>query len=166
MLPIKRILAPVDFSSPSEAAVSVAAEMASKMDSELCLVHVVPMLPTLPSFSTALHEGEYEKELHDEAGRRLAKIADRLGKQGIRAITKVGTANEVGMEIVRTAEEDQADLIVIATHGMTGWRKLAFGSVAEKVVRLATCPVLVLRAIEAEKAAESPALSTSASVAR
>jgi nucleotide-binding universal stress UspA family protein len=48
------------------------------------------------------------------------------------------------MEIVRDSEN--ADLIVIATHGMTGWRNIAFGSVAEKVVQTATCPVLVLRA--------------------
>jgi nucleotide-binding universal stress UspA family protein len=55
------------------------------------------------------------------------------------------------MEILRIAEHNHADLIVIATHGMTGWHRLVFGSVAEKVVRLAHCPVLVMRA---EKKAE------------
>ncbi len=50
------------------------------------------------------------------------------------------------MEILRIAEHDSADLIVISTHGMTGWHRLVFGSVTEKVVRLAPCPVLVLRA--------------------
>jgi nucleotide-binding universal stress UspA family protein len=50
------------------------------------------------------------------------------------------------MEILRITEHNSADLIVIATHGMTGWHRLVFGSVAEKVVRLASCPVLVLRA--------------------
>jgi nucleotide-binding universal stress UspA family protein len=47
---------------------------------------------------------------------------------------------------VRIAEHENADLIVIATHGMTGWRRVLFGSVAEKVVRLAKCPVLTIRA--------------------
>jgi nucleotide-binding universal stress UspA family protein len=50
------------------------------------------------------------------------------------------------MEILRIAEHSGADMIVIATHGMTGWHKLVFGSVAEKVVKMAACPVLVLRA--------------------
>ncbi|HEY6328990.1 MAG TPA: universal stress protein [Blastocatellia bacterium] len=50
------------------------------------------------------------------------------------------------MELLRIAEHNQVDLIVISTHGMTGWHQLAFGSVTDKVVRLATCPVLVLRA--------------------
>jgi nucleotide-binding universal stress UspA family protein len=66
------------------------------------------------------------------------------------------------MELLRIAEHNNVDLIVIATHGMTGWHKLAFGSVAEKVVRLATCPVLVLRA---QPEAESRETSKRPSVA-
>jgi nucleotide-binding universal stress UspA family protein len=66
------------------------------------------------------------------------------------------------MELLRIAERNNVDLIVIATHGMTGWHKLAFGSVAEKVVRLATCPVLVLRA---QPETESQQTSRAASVA-
>jgi nucleotide-binding universal stress UspA family protein len=49
------------------------------------------------------------------------------------------------MEVLRVAEHQKADLIVIATHGMTGWNRLVFGSVAEKVVRLAHCAVLIIR---------------------
>ena len=49
-------------------------------------------------------------------------------------------------EIIRITEEEKVDLIVIATHGQTGWRHMIFGSVAEKVVRLAPCPVLTIRA--------------------
>jgi nucleotide-binding universal stress UspA family protein len=60
------------------------------------------------------------------------------------------------MELLRIAEHNNVDLIVIATHGMTGWHKLAFGSVTDKIVRIAECPVLVLRAqVEAKPAAES-----------
>jgi nucleotide-binding universal stress UspA family protein len=64
----------------------------------------------------------------------------------VKARTEMGTANDVGMELVRIAEHEHADMIIIATHGMTGWHKIAFGSVAEKVVKQASCPVLVLRA--------------------
>ena len=64
-------------------------------------------------------------------------------------------ANDVSMELLRIAEQNKVDLIVMATHGMTGWHKLAFGSVTEKLVRLATNPVLVLRAGQQEKHPEA-----------
>jgi nucleotide-binding universal stress UspA family protein len=146
MMPPKLILAPIDFSNYSEEAMMVAADLATRLGSELCLVHVVPMIAKLPSASTIFHEAEYEQALHTNAEERLHQMAQDLGKNGLVVKTVVGTANDTGMEILRIAEHNQADLIVIATHGMTGWHKLAFGSVAEKVVRLAECPVLVLRA--------------------
>jgi nucleotide-binding universal stress UspA family protein len=64
------------------------------------------------------------------------------------------------MELVRIAEHDNVDMIVIATHGMTGWRRIPFGSVAQKVVEQAACPVLVLRARAGDHAAESQAHSS------
>jgi nucleotide-binding universal stress UspA family protein len=152
MLPPKMILSPVDFSSHSDEALNTAADLALQFGSELYLLHVVPAIPKLPSSVSIFHEGEYEQELHKDAVERLSKLASDLAKRGVKAKTEVGTANDVGMEIVRASEHDNIDLIVIATHGMTGWHRLAFGSVAEKVVRLAACPVLVLRAHPAEKA--------------
>jgi nucleotide-binding universal stress UspA family protein len=65
------------------------------------------------------------------------------------------------MEIVRIAERDHADMIVIATHGMTGWRRIPFGSVAKEVVEEVECPVLVLRAQETGQAAETQARTSS-----
>jgi nucleotide-binding universal stress UspA family protein len=146
MMPPKLILSPIDFSIPSDDALKVAADLASRLGSELCLVHVVPMLPRLPSASTIFHEAEYERELHNHAEQRVRQVALELGQTGLTVKTIVGTANDVGMEIIRIAEQKDADLIVMSTHGMTGWHKLAFGSVTEKVVRMASCPVLVLKA--------------------
>jgi nucleotide-binding universal stress UspA family protein len=145
MMPPKVILSPIDFSNHSDDALKVAADLAFRLGSELCLVHVVPMLPRLPSASAVFHEAEYEQELHNDAEQRLRQVALNLTQSGLVVKTIVGTANDTGMEILRIAESNHADMIVIATHGMTGWHKLAFGSVTEKVVRLATCPVLVLR---------------------
>lgn len=141
----KKILAPIDFSTHSHEAFDAAVDIAGRYEAEIVLVHVVPMLPSLPSFKTAFHEGEYEKELHVEAERRLDAMVQELKARGIQARSVVGTANDIAMEILRTAEHEQTDLIVISTHGMGGWRQLAFGSVAEKVVRLASCAVLVIR---------------------
>ncbi len=165
MLP-KLILAPVDFSDHSKDALIAAAELAGKFGSQLLLVHVVPALPKLPSASAIFHEAEYERELHKDAEQQLEALAQQYAGKGITARAHVGTANDVGMEILRIGEQEGADLIVIATHGMTGWHRLAFGSVAEKVVRLAACPVLVLRANPEPKVSSSEAKSNVAAVTR
>jgi nucleotide-binding universal stress UspA family protein len=146
MLPPKLILAPVDFSDYSQDAARTAADLCSQFGGELLLVYAVPAIPTLPSATEIFREADYEAELRKEAERRLKALATELGAKGVSVRTEIGVANDVGMEILRIAEHRGVDLIVIATHGMTGWHRLVFGSVAEKVVRLAACPVLVLRA--------------------
>lgn len=146
MLPPKLILAPIDFSDHSRTAVDVAADMASRFGAELLIVHVVPAVPELPNSVSIFKEGEYEHSLGEAAAKQLSELAGTLGPKGVKVRTEVGTANDVGMELIRIAEHNHADMIVIATHGMTGWRKIAFGSVAEKVVKEANCAVLVLRA--------------------
>lgn len=159
ILPPKLILAPTDFSEPSNRAIGVAADLALQFGSELCLVHVVPVIPALPSLSTIFREGEYEQELHKQAEQQLAAEVQRFSNMGVSARFIVGDANDAAPEILRIAEHNSADLIVIATHGMTGWKRVPFGSVTDKVVRLADCPVLVLR----EKAQGQTANSSEAS---
>lgn len=159
MMPPKVILSPIDFSGHSTEALNTAAELALKFGSELCLAHVVPMIPELPNSVSILKEGEYEQDLHSQAENKLKEIAQRLAQRGVRARAIVGTANDIGMEIVRLAEAENTDLIVIATHGMTGWRPLVFGSVAEKVVRNGSCPILLLRVQGASKAQDSSAMA-------
>lgn len=159
MMPPKLILSPIDFSSHSAEAVDVAAEVASKFGSEICLAHVTPAIADLPESVSILKEGEYEQNLHEDAESKLSKLAQSLTERGIRARFIIGTANDVGMELVRLAESENADLIVIATHGMTGWRPLVFGSVAEKVLRNGSCPVLLLRVQGTSEAKDSSALA-------
>ena len=161
MLPPKLILSPIDFSDPSHQALDTAADLATYMKSELLLVHVVPMLPRLPSPAMIFNEAEFEQELHKDAEKRLNDFVNKLAAKGLKVRFEVGTANDVAMEIIRIGEHNKADLIVIATHGMTGWHRLAFGSVTEKVVRLAPLPVLVLRA-DAEGKTNSSAAEASA----
>jgi nucleotide-binding universal stress UspA family protein len=152
MMPPKVILSPIDFSDHSSEALNVAADLAAKLHSELCLAHVVPMIADLPESVSILREGEYEQNVRGEA-QKLDALAQQLSQRGIRVRSVVGTANDVGMELVRLADSEGADLVVIATHGMTGWRPFVFGSVAEKVVRNGSCPVLLLR-VEAEVEAQ------------
>jgi nucleotide-binding universal stress UspA family protein len=95
-------------------------------------------------------EAEYDQSLVDAAAQQLSEIAATLVPTSTKVRTEVGTANDVGMERMRIAEHNRADVIIITTHGMTGWREIAFGSVAEKVVKQADRPVLLLPA-KAEK---------------
>ncbi|HTS46524.1 MAG TPA: universal stress protein [Bryobacteraceae bacterium] len=146
MLPPKLILSPIDFSDPSHEALDTAANLAAGVGAELLLVHVVAMLPRLPSPATIFNEAEFEQELQKDSEKRLSALGEKLGARGLKVRTEVGTATDVAMEIIRMGEHHKADLIVIATHGMTGWHRLVLGSVTEKVVRMSHLPVLVLRA--------------------
>ncbi len=146
MLPIDSILCPTDFSEPSLEAVKAACELAEHFESEICLVHVVPTIP-LPTSDPAydFELPEYEKILHEDAVRKLRDLQREAIKPGIASRTIVGHG-QAADEIVIVAEREKVDLIVIATHGSTGLRHFVFGSVAEKVVRLAPCAVLTVRA--------------------
>jgi nucleotide-binding universal stress UspA family protein len=85
-----------------------------------------------------------ERPWNKEVQARLQAAAEPLIAEGLRVHTIVRSGDPAG-EIVRFAKEKGIDRIVIATHGNTGWRHLAFGSVTEKVVRIAACPVLTIR---------------------
>ena len=141
----KIILVPVDFSDPALGALESAADLATRFGAALLLVHVVPALPDLPARVSIFKEDEYDRRLHDEALQRVAALASSYQSAGLTVRSEVGVADDVGMEIVRLAEAQKVDLIVVASHGAGGWKDLVLGSVAEKVLRLAPVPVLLLR---------------------
>jgi nucleotide-binding universal stress UspA family protein len=145
MLPVQRILCPTDFSDPAADCVQAASELAQHFGAELLLVNVVPVVPTLPPDPNYVFKvPEYERFLHMDAEKHLREVRDQLVAKNVRVRTLVGHG-AAAEEIVAIAVREKADLIVIATHGSTGFERLMFGSVAEKVVRLATCPVLTVR---------------------
>ena len=137
---------PSRFSDPSHEAMNVAADLASRFGAELLLVHVEPAIQNLPADVSILKERAFDEGLTADAAKRLTDLAATLAPRNVKVRTELGSANDVGMELVRSAEHNNVDMVVIATHGMTGWRKFAFGSVAEIVVKQASCPVLLLRA--------------------
>ena len=155
MLPPKLILAPIDFSDASRSALDVAAEMASRFGAELLLVYVVPAIPDLPKNVSMFKEGQYDKSLENTDAQRLTELGASVTQKNVKVRTELGSGNDVGMELIRIADSEHADLIVIATHGMTGWREFAFGTVAEKVLKHGDCPVLLLRAKAAGDAKET-----------
>src|SRR5271154_203357 len=159
---LKTIIAPVDFSDFSRNAIDVAADLSSRLGVELLLVYVVPAIADLPGGVSIFKEGEYDQNLHEASAKKLSDLAASIAARNIKVRTELGTANDVGMELVRIADSEQAGMIVIATHGMTGWRRNSLGSVAKKVVEEADCPVLVLRAQETGAPAAAQTSSSSA----
>jgi nucleotide-binding universal stress UspA family protein len=154
MLPFKKILVPTDLSDPALEALKRAVELAQHFSASLLLVNIVPPIPvptrpiagsTLaePGLSPAFDVATYLKELTDAAQKGLRDLANEHVPQDIEVQLSV-SSGQPEQEIINIAKQENADLIVIATHGERGWRRFLFGSVAEKVVRLAERPVLVI----------------------
>lgn len=137
----RTILCPVDFDDNSLAAVTSAAQLAAEMDATLHLLHVIPIIPTASEIVQSL---EFQSSL--PAFQRLQRLADaELAGVKNQLHTKLALAAHIPKSILATAQEVGADLIVMATHGRSGLPHLLLGSVAEAVVRTATCPVLTIR---------------------
>ena len=142
---IARILVPVDFSEHSRHALNYALDLGSIFDAELILVYVVESLgyPADLGYAQAAIP-QIERELSARGRTEL----ERMARETVGAALPVRIHVPAGrpfVEIIRAAREFAADLIVIATHGHTGVEHILFGSTAEKVVRKAPCPVLVVR---------------------
>lgn len=150
MLPFSRILSPTDFSAASLEALDRAVELATLFQAELLLAHVVEPIPAVtPDFGYGFDVTTFESGVYSGNEERLREVIARRVPEDVRSRSLL-SYGEPASEIVKIAADESADLIVIATHGLTGWRHLVFGSVAEKVVRLAGCPVLSLRIPVAE----------------
>ena len=145
MLPIRLVLAPTDFSDVSVETVVRARELAEHFSAELMVLHVIPPIPTLPSDPHYNFEvPAYQEALRENARKQIEEATRDQSASVVKSRTMV-SYGDPAKEIVRIAEDESVDLIVIATHGLTGWQHLVFGSVAEKVVRTAKCPVLTVR---------------------
>ena len=141
MLPFRKILCPTDFSAPSHVALAKACELAAHFNAPLSLFHVVPPLIGVELYSVV----EFEKESLDAARAQMDELAALHIPPDIVHHTVVRLGITEAEEIVREADAEGADLIVMSTHGLTGWRHMVFGSVTENVLHLANCPVLVVR---------------------
>jgi len=140
---IRSILVPVDFSTPSRAGVDLALELAKRFDAKVTLLHVWG-LPVYAFPEGAFFGPEVLSRLTSAAQDAVDKlVAEVSGKGiGVSGVSVIGTPAE---EIVERAKTGGFDLVVMGTHGRTGLPHVLLGSVAERVVRLATCPVLTVR---------------------
>ena len=141
----QRILCATDFSETAEAAWEMACDLARVHRAELALVHV---FTDLPSYAYAEVPGPAVHRVWEEQRQWVQRaLEDRVAAAAARGLTvhallKTGTAATV---IADTAAEQAVDLVVVGTHGRTGLNRLIIGSVAERVVRIAPCPVLTVK---------------------
>jgi nucleotide-binding universal stress UspA family protein len=144
---ITRILVPMDFSAHSDVALRYATTLASRFGATVELLHVVedPFVSGAWGFEAYLPNlAEVQEQLVAEAENRLAECRATVSGQGVPAVATVRTGR-IASTIVEYAKGLEADLIVMGTHGRTGFTHLVMGSVAERVVRMAPCPVLTVR---------------------
>jgi nucleotide-binding universal stress UspA family protein len=154
MLHLRQILAPTDFSEHSDQALRSAAELARQFGAKLVLLHVVPsdILESISKAHVPPHPMDkvYEdltQEVREQYARHVAPELRRAVEAEILVLPGVPF-----LEIIRTARVKGVGLIVMATHGRTGLSHALVGSVTEKVVRKAPCPVLSIRPVGVEAA--------------
>ena len=142
MISLNKILVPTDFSKHSEKALRYGVELAIKFSAEVHLLHTFEIVPM------AYGEGGFipidsSEEIAEAAKQHLDKLT--IESVGQLVVTRAVTQGRPFVEIVRYAKQKEIDLIVLGTHGRGAISHMLLGSVAEQVVRKASCPVLVVR---------------------
>jgi universal stress protein A len=157
MKAFRKILVPVDFSPHSEQALRVAGEIARRYEGTLDIVHVYdPIAFSLPDGYVMFTQSQIEElfAVFDEQLGRMKTMAEAAGAAQVDTHVRQGAA---ATDICDFAQQGKFDLIVMGTHGRRGLSHLLLGSVAERVLRMAPCPVLTLRA---DSARGTPALDS------
>ena len=150
-----KIVVPIDFSESSHRALDAAVELAGRFGSKLYLLHIIPEYPgyALPE---SVSQQSIISDSRKTAEERFAVSLGNLKAKGIAGAAHVEVSGDVAGAILDAIEREEADLLVLTTHGHSGWYPQVFGSVAEKLVKLAQCPVLLLRTPKPESTAKVP----------
>jgi nucleotide-binding universal stress UspA family protein len=154
-LRIQRILVPTDFSAHSEHALDYAFTLAKQLGARILLMHVIDSLSY--SVTDTFIVIEHRRALETTARSLLDNFRQDLVERGLAVTVHLVTGAPYD-QILKKSRQEKVDLIVMGTHGRTGVKHLLLGSVAEKVVRLSTCPVLTVP-ISPERRATTPAKS-------
>jgi nucleotide-binding universal stress UspA family protein len=150
---IQKILVPLDGSDLARKALPYAEELAHRFEAELILVRVIQAMPVVVEYGVPVYEPDLA-QLQQEAELYLDGLKGELRQLQIPAQTIVLADQPVPEAIINLASEKAADLIVMSTHGRSGLSRWVFGSVANKVLQRAACPVYLVRAHNHEKLSE------------
>jgi universal stress protein A len=144
ILDLKKILVPLDFSPMSRKAFQYALRFAEQFGCEIVLLHVVEPVTAIAGAPLGVDIFAQPEEDTVAAEAELASLVASARNQ-LNSFTSAVRTGHAPNEITKAAKDLDVDLILIATHGYTSWRHLCIGSTAERVVRTAPCPVLVVR---------------------
>jgi nucleotide-binding universal stress UspA family protein len=138
---IRKILVPTDFSPHSDYALDYAATLAKQLGAKIVLLHVIDSMSY--SVTDTFTVIEHRRALETTARTLLNNLRQDLVEKGLSVTTHLATGAPYH-EILKKSRQEKVDLIAMGTHGRTGVRHFLLGSVAEKVLRLSTCPVLTV----------------------
>jgi nucleotide-binding universal stress UspA family protein len=152
MIALKKILVATDFSEPSDAALAYGRELARTFGASLTVLHIVDNILTRAygAEGVVLADPELQREIETSAQRQVDAVLFDEDRKMLGAVGLVITSNSPSAAIVTYARDASIDLIVMGTHGRGAIAQLLMGSVAERVVRIAPCPVLTVRHPEHE----------------
>lgn len=149
MITFKKIVLTTDLSANADAAMPYAIELARKYGGAIYLVHVfedsIYYAGTLGKETLPYDPATWIAAARDSRDKQMKALAERVAQDSQVPVIPVILSGQAAVELVNFAEKEKADCLIIATHGHTGFSRLLFGSVAEKVVRLSPCPVLSVR---------------------
>ena len=146
MISLKNILVATDFSEPSDVAVRYGRALAEAFDARLHILHVVSDSLSLPwaTMADGLAMADVQRRWEEEASKRLQRMLPESDRAALRTVLVTRTGDPV-RQIADYAMQTHADLVVLGTHGRGPVAHMLLGSVAERVVRTAPCPVLTVR---------------------
>jgi nucleotide-binding universal stress UspA family protein len=151
MQEIHRILVPVDFSEHSQRALDEAVGLAKKFGAEIHLLHCYQLYPVgaVPPYDVVMPE-DLERTIREGARKLLAEWGRKAADRGV-SVTEHLAVGPPSSSIAELAERLGVDLIVIGTRGLTGLKHVLLGSVAERTIRIAPCPVLSVKHPEVDR---------------
>ncbi len=141
---VKKILVPVDFSDNSQKVFMAAVNVAEKFGAEIVCIFVVQSFEDYSGFFVPhMPVVQFQEEMQVSAQKKMSDFLEDNLPDGLAGSSKV-VVGDVGEEIVAFAAQEKIDMIVMGTHGYKGLERVLFGSVAEQVVKTASCPVLTV----------------------
>ena len=149
MLDIKTVITPIDFSENSELVIEAAAQMAGRFEAQLKLIFIVQSFEDYSGFFVPpVNMPNIEEELFQSAQERMDSFVQEhkelFAKHGVDSVSSEVLRGDVAEEILDYTNQQDCDLIVMGTHGYKGIERVMFGSVADKVVKNACCPVMTV----------------------
>jgi nucleotide-binding universal stress UspA family protein len=155
-----KIVLPIDFSPSSEAALEAASGLARQFHASIHLVHIIPEIPDFNG-SDFFPITSVLQERRETIDRKLGARKEQLMLEGVQTSFSIETGNDIVGSLMRVIKRENADMVVISTHGLSGWRPLILGSIAEQVIKQVNCTLLLLQSGKHVSAAEEPAIDAS-----